>query len=320
MKAIRVRQFGEPDVMQLEDVPELVPGKGQVVVRLYAIGVNPVDVGCRAGLFSWVSLPFTPGFDGAGIVKSVGPDVEKVKVGERVYTAFNISGAYAEEVLCEVEQVYPLPENVCFEEGAGVFIPYGTAYRGLFERCKVEAGETVLVHGASGGVGIAATQFAVAAGCRVIGSAGTEQGHRLVTEQGAHHVVNHYDEEHYQHVLDLTNGRGVDAIIEMVSANVKRDISILAKYGRIAIIGDRTPIEVDSQALTACDGSILGTNIGNIPPSTRADLHAFIFRGLQNKTLRPIISRKVPLAEASKAHEVLFQPETFGKIVLIPSV
>jgi NADPH2:quinone reductase len=318
MKAIRVRQFGEPDVMKLEEVADLAPGNGQVVVKLYAIGVNPVDVGCRAGLYSWVSVPFTPGSDGAGIIKSVGPDVHQRKVGERVYTAFNISGSYAEEVLCETGQVYPLPENASFEEGAGVFIPYGTAYRGLFQRCKVEAGETVLVHGASGAVGIAATQFAVAAGCHVIGSAGTEQGRKLVGDQGASQVVNHYDDEHFQQVLDITNGRGVDVIIEMVSANIKRDISILAKNGRIAVIGDRTPIEVDAHALTSCDGSILGTNIGNLPPSTVAGLHAFIFQGLRNKTLKPVISQKIPLIEAGRAHEVLFQPETSGKIVLIP--
>lgn len=318
MKAIRVKEFGGPEVQKLEDVAELVPGKGQVVVKLYAAGVNPVDVGCRAGLFSWVSLPFTPGFDGAGIITRVGPDVQTRKVGERVYTAFSISGTYAEEVLCTTEQVYPLPDNVSFAEGAGVFIPYGTAYRGLFQRCKVEAGETVLVHGASGGVGLATTQFAVAAGCTVIGSAGTETGRKLVLEQGAQYVVNHYDDEHFRQILDFTNGHGVDVIIEMVSANIKRDISILAKGGRIAVIGDRTPIEVDAEALTSRDGSILGTNIGNIPPATVTTLHAAIFQGLQNKTLRPIISQKLPLAEAGRAHDVLFKPETFGKIVLIP--
>ncbi len=318
MKAIRVSQFGGPDVMRLEEVAELVPGKGQVVVELRAAGVNPVDTYCRAGAYSWVTLPFTPGIDGAGIIKRVGPDVETLRVGDRVYTAFNISGTYAEEVLCETSQVYPLPENTSFEEGAGIFIPYGTAYRGLFQRCRVEPGETVLVHGASGGVGIAATQFAVAAGCRVIGTAGTEQGRRLVIEQGAYHVVNHYEEGHFKSILDLTDGRGVDVIIELVSANVRQDIFILANGGRIAVIGDRTPIEIDAEALTSRDGVILGTNIGNLPPSTMAGMHAFIFEGLRNKTLRPVIGQILPLAEATHSHEVLFKSETSGKIVLVP--
>jgi NADPH2:quinone reductase len=318
MKAIRVREFGAPDVMKVEDVLELAPGKGQVVVKLFASGVNPVDVYCRAGHFSWVSLPFTPGFDGAGVIRAVGPEVKKWKEGERVYTAFNLSGAYAEEVLCEADQVYPLPENTSFEEGAGVFIPYGTAYRGLFQRCQVEAGEIVLIHGASGAVGLAATQFAVAAGCLVIGSAGTEQGCQLVLEQGASQVVNHYEDGHFQEVLEMTHGHGVDVIIEMVSANVKRDVSILAKNGRIAVIGDRTPIEVDAQALTERDGVILGTNISNLPPASAAGMHARIYQGLKNKTLRPVISQKLALAEAKRAHELLPKPATYGKIVLIP--
>lgn len=318
MKAIRIRQFGEPNVMKLEDVPELIPGERQVVVKLHAIGVNPVDAYCRSGAASWVSLPFTPGFDGAGVIKSVGPDVTKPKMGERVYTAFNVSGTYAEEVLCDSSQVYSLPENVCFEEGAGVFIPYGIAYRGLFQRGRIKAGETVLIHGASGAVGIAATQFAVAAGCQVIGTAGTAQGRELVIEQGTHHVVNHYEDRHYQDILDLTDGRGVDVIVEMVSANVKRDITILARDGRIIVIGDRTPIEIDAQALTNRDGTILGVNIGNLPPSTSAGLHAFLFQGLRNKILKPVIGQKFPLGEANKAHEALFKSETSGKIVLIP--
>ena len=187
MKAIRVKEFGLPQVMMLEDAEELIPAHNQVVVKLSAIGVNPVDAYCRSGAASWVSVPFTPGIDGAGTIARLGADVAHLQIGQRVYTAFNISGTYAEEVLCGVSQVYPLPDNATFEEGAGLFIPYATAYRGLFQRSKIEAGETVLIHGASGAVGIAATQFAVAAGCLVIGSAGTKQGRQLALEQGARH-------------------------------------------------------------------------------------------------------------------------------------
>ena len=318
MKAIRVREFGQPQVMMLEETEDLIPANNQVVVKLSAIGVNPVDAYCRSGAASWVSVPFTPGVDGAGTITRIGADVAHLQEGQRVYTAFNISGTYAEEVLCDASQVYPLPDNATFEEGAGLFIPYATAYRGLFQRSKIEAGETVFIHGASGAVGIAATQFAVAAGCVVIGSAGTEQGRKLAFEQGAQHVVNHYDDGHFEQVLEITNGRGVDVIIETVSANVKRDIAILANGGRIAVIGDRTPIEIDAQALTSRDATILGTNIGNLPPATMAGLHAILFQGLKNKTLRPVISQRIPLAEASRSHEALFTSRTPGKIILIP--
>ncbi|GAK52043.1 alcohol dehydrogenase superfamily, zinc-containing [Candidatus Moduliflexus flocculans] len=318
MKAIRVREFGLPQTMVLEEVADLIPANNQVVVKLNAIGVNPVDAYCRSGAASWVSVPFTPGIDGAGTIARIGAEVAHLQIGQRVYTAFNISGTYAEEVLCEASQVYPLPDSATFEEGAALFIPYATAYRGLFQRSKIEAGETVLVHGASGAVGIAATQFAVAAGCSVIGSAGTEQGQKLAREQGAQHTVNHYDDGHFEQVLEITNGRGVDVIIEPVSANVKRDIAILANGGRITVIGDRTPIEIDAQALTSRDAAILGTNIGNLPPSTMAGLHAILFQGLKNKTLRPIISQRIPLAEASRSHEKLFKSGALGKIILIP--
>lgn len=318
MKAIRVKQYGEPEVMKLEEMAEFTPTRGQVVVKLLAAGVNPVDDQCRAGLHSWTSIPYTPGIDGAGIITSVGEDVKDRKIGERVYTAFPINGTYAEEVLCQSDQVYPLPENVSFEEGAALSIPYGTAYRAIFQRSNLKTGETVLVHGASGAVGIACTQFLHELGNTFIGTAGTEQGRELVLVQGAHHVLNHYDDLHYQQVLDLTNGNGVDVIIEMVSANIKRDINILAKKGRIIVIGDRTPIEIDAAALTSRDASILGTNIGNLPPETAQEMHNDLYKGLQNGSLKPIICQRLPLTEAVKAHEILYKPETFGKIVLVP--
>jgi NADPH:quinone reductase len=189
MKAIRIHEFGGPEVLKVEDVPEPKPEPGQVVVGVRAAGVNPVDTYIRSGIYGPKEFPFTPGSDGAGVVESVGPGVKRLKPGERVYLAGSVTGTYAQKALSPESQVQPLPENVSFAQGAAVYVPYATAYRALFNRARAEAGETVLVHGASGGVGVAATQLAAARGITVIGTAGTERGRRLVLEQGARHVL-----------------------------------------------------------------------------------------------------------------------------------
>jgi len=188
MKAIRVHTFGEPEVLRLEDVPALNPGPAEVVVRVHAVGVNPVDTYIRSGLYRPdLKLPYTPGLDGAGIISAVGSDVKHRRVGQRVYVAWSRSGTYAEEVLCKEFQTHPLPEGISFGQGAAIGVPYGAAYRALFQRARAAAGEAVLVHGASGGVGLAAVQLARAAGLRVIGTAGSGEGPALVLAQESWH-------------------------------------------------------------------------------------------------------------------------------------
>ncbi|HET7057511.1 MAG TPA: NADPH:quinone reductase, partial [Nitrospiraceae bacterium] len=234
MKAIRVYAFGEPYVMRLEEVPDPKPRPGQVVVRVHAVGVNPVDAYIRAGLYNREApVPYTPGSDAAGVIEAVGEGISKIKVGDRVYTAGTITGAYAESALCTLSQVHPLPERISFAQGAALYIPYATAYRALFQRAQARAGETVLVHGASGGVGIAAVQIARAAGLTVIGTAGTDRGRQLVLEQGAHHVLDHRAADYLTQIHALTDARGVDVILEMLAnANLGKDLGVLAKQGR----------------------------------------------------------------------------------------
>jgi NADPH2:quinone reductase len=172
MKAIRVNAFGGPEVLELAEVPMPQAGPGEVLVRVHAGGVNPVETYIRAGKYARLpELPYTPGNDGAGVIEQVGPDVNEFKPGDRVYTAGSISGTYAEFALCKKEQVHPLPAKVSFAQGAAMGTPYATAYRGLFQRACAKPGETVLVHGASGGVGTAAVQLARAHGLRVFGTA-----------------------------------------------------------------------------------------------------------------------------------------------------
>src|SRR5436190_13399771 len=239
MRAIRVREFGSPEVLRLEEVATPQPGPDQVLVRMHAIGVNPVETYIRAGTYARLpELPYTPGNDGAGLVEQVGADVNEFKAGDRVYTAGSVTGAYAEFALCKKEQVHPLPANVSFAQGAAMGTPYATAYRGLFQRADAKPGETVLVHGASGGVGTAAVQLARARGLRAFGTAGSDEGRKLVREQGADEVFDHRAPEHFEHVMNATGRRGVDVIVELLAnVNLGKDLTILAKGGRVAIIG-----------------------------------------------------------------------------------
>ena len=236
MKAIRVHGFGGPEVLRLEEVPTPQPGPGEVLVRMHAIGVNPVETYIRAGKYARLpALPYTPGNDGAGVVEQIGDSVTRFKPGDRVYTAGSISGTYAEFALCKTEQVHQLPANVSFAQGSAMGTPYATAYRGLFQRADAKPDETVLVHGASGGVGTAAVQLARARGLRVFGTAGSDQGRKLAREQGAHEVFDHRAPDQFEQIMKATDGRGVDVIVELLAnVNLAKDLTILAKSGRIA--------------------------------------------------------------------------------------
>jgi NADPH2:quinone reductase len=306
--------------MRLEDVPGLVPGPSEVVVKLRAIGVNPVDTYIRSGLYrSDLALPYTPGLDGAGIISAVGSGVKHRQVGQRVYVAWSISGTYAEEVLCSEFQTHPLPDDISFGQGAAIGVPYGAAFRALFQRAHAVAGETVLIHGASGGVGIAAVQLARAAGLRVIGTAGTDQGKALVLSHGAHHVLNHRDKDYLEQLRNYTCGKGVDVILEMLAnVNLDRDLGVVAKGGRIVVIGSRGRVELDPRSIMGQESTILGMTLYNADDKELASMHAAFFEGLGNRTVRPVVSRELPLADAAASHHAVMESSTFGKIVLIP--
>lgn len=320
MKAIRVQTFGPPEVMTLEEVPDLLPGPGEVVVRLAAVGVNPVDTYIRSGLYRPdLPLPYTPGIDGAGVITAVGDGVQHRTVGQRVYVAWCLSGTYAEQVLCREFQTHPLPEGIGFPQGAAIGVPYGAAYRALFQRARAIPGETVLVHGASGGVGIAAVQLARAAGLTVIGTAGSKEGMALVLAQGARHVLNHRTEGYLERLAELTCGQGVDVILEMLAnVNLDRDLLQLARGGRVVVIGSRGRVEIDPRYTMAREASILGMTLYNATERELVSMHAAFEAGLANGTLRPVVSRELPLAEAATAHHAVIEASTFGKIVLVP--
>jgi NADPH2:quinone reductase len=319
MKAIVVREFGGPDVMKLEDVADPVPGPGHVLVKVHAVGVNPVETYIRSGAYARKpSLPYTPGSDVGGTVVSTGAGVTRVKAGDRVYT-HGIAGGYAELAVAEEWQVYPLPDRVTLQQGAALGVPFGTAWRALFIRGRARAGETLLVHGASGGVGVAAVQIARAHGLQVIGTAGTDEGLRLVREQGAHHVLNHNDADYLQQLLPLTGGRGVDLVLEMLAnVNLDKDLDVLALHGRVVVIGNRGRIEIDPRKAMGKDAAILGMTLFNATREEFHEIHSGLVAGLESGTLSPVIGREMPLADATRAHTAVMEPGAFGKIVLVP--
>jgi NADPH:quinone reductase len=319
MKAIRVHEFGAPEVMRLEEVADPHPGPGEVVVTLAAAGVNPVDAYFRSGIYRPdLQLPFTPGLDGAGVISAVGPDVHHRRPGQRVYVAMASSGTYAEQTLCGEFQTYPLPDALSFAQGAAVGVPYGAAFRALFQRGHALPGETVLVHGASGGVGIAAVQLARAAGLRVIGTAGSDRARELVLAQGAHHVLDHHAPGHLGALKELTCGRGIDIILEMLAnVNLGNDLKVLGKGGRVVVIGSRGPVEIDPRDTMGQESAILGMTLFNASDKERSGMHAAFAAGFASGTLRPVVSRELPLAEAAAAHHAVLEGSTFGKIVLI---
>jgi len=320
MKAIRVHQFGGPEQLKLEDVPAPSAGPGLVVVSVHAAGVNPFDTYIRTGTYAIKPpLPYTPGADAAGVVASIGEGVMRVKAGDRVYVAGTLSGAYAELALCLESQVHPLPPNVSYQQGAAIGVPYATAYRALFQKAHALPAETVLVHGASGGVGLAAVQLARAHGMTVIGTAGSDQGRTLVKENGAHHVLDHAATGHLDEVKKLTEDRGADVILEMLAnKNLAQDLAMVALNGRIVVIGNRGSIEINPRDAMARDASIMGMVILNASEKERQAIDAALVAALESGVANPVVKMEVPLAEAARAHEEIMKPGSYGKIVLIP--
>jgi NADPH2:quinone reductase len=325
MKAIRVHEFGGPEVLKLETVDDPKAAAGEIIVRVRAAGVNPVDVYIHGGAYvRKPPLPYTPGFDGAGEVESIGSGVEGFAVGDRVYISGpgrTVAGAgtYAERARAIPSQLHRLPARASFAQGAALGVPYCTAYRALFQRTDARAGETVLVHGATGGVGIAAVELAHARGLTVIGTGGTDKGLAAARERGADVVVNHRAEGYTDEIVKATGGRGVDLIIEMLAnVNLDRDLGMLAKHGRVVVVGNRGRVEINPRDAMGRDGAILGMTLFNAPDNDLAEIHAALVAGLENGTLQPVVGREMPVADAARAHEAAMRPGAHGKIVLTP--
>ncbi len=321
MKAIRVHAFGEPDLMAVEEIPEPKPGPSEVLVKVHFAGVNPVDAYIRSGTYHIrPPLPYTPGLDGAGTVEQVGHEVEGVDVGDHVYIGGSLTGTYAQKVLCLPSHLHPLPENVTFAQGAALNIPYTAACYALFHRAKALPGEIVLIHGATGGVGLAAVQFALASGMVALATGGTKEGRRLLKEQGVQHIFDHHGGDYKEKILEATGGVGADIILEMrADVNLADDLTLLAKGGRVVVVGSRGPIEINPREAMVRNASILGMLVMNASTEEQKKIHSAIYQGLERGALSPVIDTELPLAQAPEAHRQVMRPGRLGKIILNPA-
>ena len=318
MKGILVSEYGPPEVMQYTDLPMPEPNDSQLLIKVHATGINPVETYQREGSQGYTpELPFIPGRNASGVIAAMGKKVQGFSVGDRVFCNSTITGAYAEYALSSPDQTHPLPDHLSFSQGAALGTTYVTAYIALCIRGKAVSGETVLIHGASGGVGTAAVQMATAAGMNVIATAGTEEAKTMLVREGAKFVVDHNDPAHFQHILDHL-GHGMDLILEMLAnKNLEEDLSLVNNHGRIVIIGSRGQIPITPRKLMIKNASIIGMLPGKDSSHEFAQAHLYINKGLQEGFLRPIIGKEISLQEASLAHHLVRESHAYGKIVLI---
>ena len=345
MKAITIHEHGGPEVLRFEDVATPQCGPGEVLIRLEAAGINRFDVTARRGVvpYAKVRFPLVLGVEGAGRIVEVGDGVEAFRVGDRVAPVLTISsgvcrhdvcycaqghdnicrnfdklgltlwGTYAQYVKVTQFNVVPLPDALSFEDCAAALNATATAWELAVSRCRIQAGETVLVNAAGGAVGSAGVQIARLAGARVIASAGSDAKLERARGLGADETVNYETENLAERVLALTNGRGVDAVIETVGGEVLlHSIDALAHNGRLATAGTvgRARTEIDIFRLLRKQVWITGTHFAP-KESIRTCLKL-----LGEGRLRPVLARTYPLAEAADAHRQLESRDFFGNIVL----
>lgn len=306
--------FGGPEVLELKTIPDPEPQAGEVLVRLHAAGVNPAETYARTGTYAFYKppLPTVLGFDGAGVVEKTGGGVSTLRVGQRVLVAAMMAkrqtGTYAEKMVCDASCVHPIPDSVSYAQGAAVGVPGHAAYRALFQRARLKPGETVLIHGASGGVGTLAVQLARACGARVIGTAGSDDGLKLLEKIGAHAVLNHKKPGYMDELPLLTGGKGPEVIIEMLAdMNLEKDMSAVAKFGRVVIIGSRGALNFTPRLMMGKESNLHGMAVWNATQQEANQAGAAIAAALESGALRPVEGDILPLEKAAQAHLKIIQ-------------
>eukprot|EP00468_Gymnochlora_sp_CCMP2014_P000556 CAMPEP_0167743278 /NCGR_PEP_ID=MMETSP0110_2-20121227/1925_1 /TAXON_ID=629695 /ORGANISM="Gymnochlora sp., Strain CCMP2014" /LENGTH=340 /DNA_ID=CAMNT_0007627627 /DNA_START=69 /DNA_END=1091 /DNA_ORIENTATION=- len=331
MRAVLVSKFGGPEVLKVGEVSIPKPKAGELLVKTLAVGINPVETYKRGGGYKISpKLPYTPGTEGCGVVVDVGSDVKDFKVGDKVWQTGSLTGTYAQYNICPSYHAWKLPKNYAADKGAAISLAFRTAYRALMQKANAKPKQTVFIHGASGGVGLAAVQIARTAGLKVLGSAGTEEGRKLILDTGCHVSLNHREKDrknYLSQIKDATNGKGADIIIEMLAnRNLNFDMEALAKGGRIVVVGNRGEIDgVNCRLLMQKEASVTGCmlpNFGSKDPldETEVEAIAAIQAGIKAGFYQPIVGTRFPLDKAADAHVEVMEHKTgsAGKIILTP--
>jgi NADPH2:quinone reductase len=319
MKAMRAHQFGGPEQLRLEDAPDPQVEQGQVRIRVRAAGINPADLVRLSGRLQPLKLPYIPGTDVCGEVEAVGAGVTHIKEGERVFGRAT-SGGYAEKTCLLASEAVPLPTNLSFAEGAAIPIPFYTAYHALHHKAALKAGETVLISAGGGGVGVAAIQLAKVAGARVMTTVGSKEKAQRTRELGADVALNYREQDFASEVQKLTDGKGVEVIIENVAAdNLAKDFTALARDGRIVLIGTGTgkPPEATFSVFTALmkDANLYGMSLVNAGPFI-PEMAETLTRLFAQGKIKAVVSQSYPLSQAPQALADLLAGKVFGKLVL----
>lgn len=319
MKAIQVKQFGEPEVMQLAEVETPSPKDDEILVKVEAAGVNPVDTYIRSGVYAALpDLPYTPGSDISGTIVSTGKAVTTFQAGDRVYSSGTVSGGYADYAVCLESQIFALPANVDFVAGAAIGVPAATAYRALFIRGEAQSGEKLLIHGASGSVGYAAVRLAKAAGMEVYGTASTMEGLKHLEKAGVSGSYNH-GQSAYVDRMKEDHPAGFDLILEMLAnKNLEHDLELLATGGRVVVIGNRGRIEIDPRVAMKKEADIRGLILFNSSVEQRRKTHAALFAAMESGAYSPLVSKEMSLQDAVDAHKLVMENGNCGKIILKP--
>ena len=319
-----VRELGGPAALEREDGADVVAGEGEVAIDVRAAGCNFFDILITEGKYQVrPELPFSPGAEVAGTVSAVGAGVDRFAVGDRV-SALLPYGGFASALAAPEERVFPIPSGMSFETAAALGLVYQTSYVGLVHRARIQPGETLLVHAAAGGVGLAAVQIGVALGARVIGTAGSREKLDLVERCGATATINYREENWVDRVKELTDGRGADVIYDPVGGDTF-DLSMkcIAFEGRILVIGfasGRIPAPQMSRVLVK-NFSLVGLHwvlYFDKDPEVLRSAQDAIARLFAEGKISPLVSATYPLEDAQKALDALGSRGTTGKLVLIP--
>ena len=322
MKAIRIHETGDPDVLKYEETATPEPGAGQVRVKIAAVGVNFINTYHRRGWYP-IPTPFTPGVEAAGVIDAVGPDVSGVQVGDRVAYGLSI-GSYAQYALVSAGVVVPLPAGVSFEEGAAAMIQGMTAHYLACSTYPLQAGDTCLIHAAAGGTGALLVQIAKLRGARVIGTVSSAEKEAIARASGADEVIRYTEQDFEAEVKRMTDGQGVNVVYESVGKTTfDKSINCLRPRGYMVLFGQASGIvpPVDPQILNQ-KGSLFLTRptLGSYT-LTRDELlgrAGDVFGWIADGRLKIRQDQTYPLAQAQAAHEYLEGRHTKGKVLLIP--
>lgn len=323
MRAITIPRFGAADVLTLAELPDPAPGAGEVLISVAAAGVNRSDIGQRQGTYPPpAGAPDWPGLEVSGTIAAVGGGVAGFSLGDRV-CALVAGGGYASLAVAPVGQVLPVPARVDLVDAAGLPEVVATVWSNVFMLAGLRAGETLLVHGGSSGIGTMAIQLARARGCRVAVTAGTREKLDACRHLGADILINYRNEDFVESVLAATDGVGADVILDPIGGGyLKRNVSALARGGRLAVIANQSGQrgELDIRTLMGKWASIYGTTLRARPAAEKNEIFASVRENVwplvEAGQLVPVIDSRIPLEEASRAHERLESSAHIGKVLL----